>query len=61
MKSHKKITRFDFLKNSGLIAAGFTFLPHTMRAMLKEPQENMQVNANDLTAYQIIVPAQPTL
>ncbi len=54
----KKITRLDFLKNSGLIAAGFTFLPHAARATIKNAQENRQVSTGKLAEYQIVVPNQ---
>jgi hypothetical protein len=57
MKPHQ-ITRFDFLKSSGLIAAGFTFLPHTAWAMVKEFPEDMQVSVGELAEYQIVVPDQ---
>lgn len=57
MKPHQ-ITRIDFLKSSGLIAGGSTFLPHTVWALVKESQENMQVIAGQLAEYQIVVPDQ---
>ena len=56
MKSDKKITRLDFLKNSGLIAAGFTFLPHTTWATIKRSQETKLVSTGELAEYQIVVP-----
>jgi len=58
MKSDKKLTRLDFLRNSGLIAAGFTFLPHTAWATLTSSHENRQVSTEELAAYQIVVPDQ---
>lgn len=51
-----KITRFDFLKTSGLFAAGFTLLPHTAWAVVKESKEDRQVSVGQLTRYQIVVP-----
>ncbi|HEY0163610.1 MAG TPA: DUF4838 domain-containing protein, partial [Edaphobacter sp.] len=54
MKSHT-ITRFDFLRNSGLIAAGFTFLPHTAWATIKSSSQQTQVSTKELAGYQIVV------
>jgi hypothetical protein len=58
MKLDKKITRLDFLKNAGLIAAGITFLPHTAWSTIKSSQENRQVDTGELAEYQIVVPDQ---
>jgi len=58
MTSHKKITRLDFLKNSGLMAAGFTFLPHVSWAATQDPQTGHPVSVSQLAEYQIIVPDQ---
>jgi len=58
MESSKNITRLDFLKNSGLIAAGFTFLPHSLLATVKKPEESEEVSIRKLAGYQIIVPDQ---
>lgn len=58
MKSHKNITRLDFLKISSLTAAGFSFLPHSVLAMAKNSEQSYAVNINKLAAYQIIIPDQ---
>jgi len=58
VKSYKKITRHDFLKHSGLIVAGFTFLPHSVVAAVKKSQESDQVSIGMLAEYQIVVPDQ---
>jgi hypothetical protein len=58
MKSHTTMTRFDFLRNSGLIAAGFSFLPHTTWATINKPQGSKQVSTGELAEYQIVVPSQ---
>lgn len=58
MKSHKNITRLDFLKRSGLAAAGFTFLPHAVLAAANTPQGSEQVSIAKLAEYQIVVPDQ---
>ena len=56
MESYKSITRLDFLKHAGLIAAGFTFLPHSVLATVKKPQESDAVSIRKLAGYQIVVP-----
>jgi hypothetical protein len=58
MKSYKSITRLDFLKHSGLIAAGFTFLPHSVLATVKKSNESDEVSISKLAGYQIVVPDQ---
>jgi hypothetical protein len=59
MKSYKAVTRLDFLKRSGLIAGGFTFLPHSVLAAAGESSENEEVSIRQLAGYQIIVPDRP--
>src|SRR5580692_11613726 len=56
MKSYKSITRLDFLKHSGLIAAGLTFLPHSVLASATKSEESDEVSIRKLAGYQIIVP-----
>jgi hypothetical protein len=48
MESYKNITRLDFLKHSGLLAAGVTFLPHSVLATVKKPQESNEVSIGKL-------------
>ena len=58
MKSYSNMTRLDFLKHSGLIAASFTALPHSLVAMGKKSREGDEVSIKKLAEYQIIVPSQ---
>jgi alpha-glucuronidase len=58
MKSYKNMTRLDFLKCSGLMTAGFTFLPQAAWATVKNSQESYQVSIEKLAGYQIVVPDQ---
>ncbi len=58
MESYKNMTRLDFLKHSGFIVAGFTFLPHSVLATVKKSQESYEVSIRKLAQYQIIVPDQ---
>src|SRR6185437_8529759 len=58
MESYKNMTRLDFLKHSGFIAAGVTFLPHSVLATVKKNQESYEVSIGKLAGYQIIVPDQ---
>lgn len=58
MKSHKNMTRLEFLRSSGLVAAGFTFLPHVAWAATKSPQVGRPVSVAKLAEYQIVVPGQ---
>jgi hypothetical protein len=58
MKSHKNITRPDFLKRFGLAATGLTFLPHSVLAAAGKSSENDEVSVRKLARYQIIVPDQ---
>jgi len=59
MKSYKNMTRLDFLKCSGMMTAGFTFLPHAAWAAVKNPQGSHQVSIEKLAEYQIVVPDHP--
>jgi len=56
MRSYKSITRIDFLKHSGLIAAGFTFLPHSVLAAVQKSQQSDEVSMSKLAGYLIVVP-----
>jgi hypothetical protein len=58
MASYRKITRLDFLKHSGLIATGFTFLPHSVLAAAKKSQASDEASVEKLAEYQIVVPDQ---
>jgi len=58
MESHKNMTRLDFLKRSGSIAAGFTFLPHSVLAAAGKSQASDEVSVIKLAEYQIVVPDQ---
>jgi hypothetical protein len=49
------MTRHDFLKHSGLVAAGFTFLPHSVLAAIQTSQQSDQVSIDKLASYQIVV------
>src|ERR1700722_14207837 len=60
MKSSKNITRLDFLKHSGLAAAGLTFVPHSVLASAGNSSENDEVRIRKLAGYRIIAPAQAT-
>ena len=61
MKPYKNLTRHDFLKRSGLIAAGAAFRPHSILAAAADSSENKEVSTRKLAGYQIIVPDQSTL
>jgi len=52
------MTRLDFLKRSGSIAAGFTFLPHSVLAAAGKSQASDEVSVIKLAEYQIVVPDQ---
>jgi hypothetical protein len=56
MKSCKNITRLDFLKRSGMAAAGLTFVPHSVLAAAGQSSENDEVSIRKLAGYQIIIP-----
>src|SRR5215472_6955873 len=58
MKSHENMTRLDFLKHSGFIAAGFTFLPHSVLAKVDQSQRSDEVSVSKLAEYAIVVPDQ---
>ncbi len=54
----ENISRLRFLKNTGIMAAGLTFLPDLLRAEFKDSLLARQVNQQDITDYQIIIPLQ---
>jgi len=58
MESYKLIPRRDFLKHSGVIAAGFSFLPNSVLAAINTPLQSDQVSIRKLARYQILVPDQ---
>src|SRR5690242_9478119 len=58
MKSSKTMTRLDFLRNSGLLAAGFTFLPHTAWAATSDVRLGHSISLAKLAEYQIVAPDQ---
>ena len=54
----KNISRLSFLKNTGIIAAGLTFLPDLLSAELKDSLLGRQITGNGILDYQIIIPVQ---
>jgi len=52
------MTRLDFLRNSGLLAAGFTFLPHTAWAATSDVRLGHSISLAKLAEYQIVAPDQ---
>lgn len=60
MEPYKHTPRRDFLKRSGLVAAGFTFLPHSVLAAIQNSPECDEVSIKKLAAYQILLPDQPS-
>jgi hypothetical protein len=54
--TNKKISRLSFLKNTGIVAAGLTFLPDLLSAELKDSLLGGQVTGNGIMDYQIIIP-----
>ena len=52
------MTRRDYLQNSGLIAAGVTFLPHSVFAAVKASPQSDPLSVDKLAIYQIVVPNQ---
>jgi Domain of unknown function (DUF4838)/Glycosyl hydrolase family 67 N-terminus len=58
MTSNKNITRLDFLRRSGLMAAGFTFLPHSVLAAVNGSQDSVEVSLARLAEHQVVVPDQ---
>jgi hypothetical protein len=55
MKVYKNITRRNFLEHSGLVTAGFTFLPGSIFATVEKSLQGDQVKVSE---YQIILPNQ---
>ncbi|HEU4636569.1 MAG TPA: DUF4838 domain-containing protein [Edaphobacter sp.] len=58
MKSSKLMTRHDFLKNSGLLAAGLTFLPNVAWSATGTAQAGHAVSIARLAEYKIVLPDQ---
>lgn len=58
MKSPKNMTRLDFLRGSGWLSAGFTFLPRAAWAALNTSEGVHQIRSDRLAEYQIVVPDQ---
>jgi hypothetical protein len=58
MKFPQNITRRDYLKHSSLIAAGFTFLPHSVLAAIKGSPQIDSLIIDKLADYKIIMPDQ---
>ncbi|MFA6947278.1 MAG: DUF4838 domain-containing protein, partial [Pedobacter sp.] len=50
------ISRLSFLKNTGIVAAGLTFVPSLMRAESKDSLLGRQVTGDGILDYQIIIP-----
>ncbi|MEO6288745.1 MAG: DUF4838 domain-containing protein [Ginsengibacter sp.] len=60
MNNNKKgnsLTRLEFLKNSGLLAAGITLVPGFVRAMPRDENYNSNGVAAKISAYQIVISA----
>lgn len=58
MQTKRTITRLEFLRGSGMLAAGLTILPRTAWAAAQ--QHGVQVSAAKLARYRIVVPDQAT-
>ena len=56
MKTPNNMTRHEFLKRSGFLAAGWTLLPHSVLATLTKSARSVEVS--NLASYQIVVPEQ---
>ncbi|MDP3468618.1 MAG: DUF4838 domain-containing protein [Daejeonella sp.] len=54
----KNLSRLSFLKNTGIVAAGLTFLPDMLSAELKDSLLGRQMTGDGILDYQIIIPAQ---
>jgi hypothetical protein len=59
--TNKKISRLNFLKNTGIVAAGLTFLPELLCAELKSSLLGRQVTGDGILDYQIIIPLRAEL
>ena len=57
----KNISRLNFLKNTGIVAAGLTFLPDLLSAELKNSLLGRQVTDDGILDYQIILPMRAAL
>ena len=57
----KNISRLNFLKNTGIVAAGLTFLPDLLSAELKNSLLGKQVTDDGILDYQIILPMRAAL
>jgi hypothetical protein len=57
----KNISRLTFLKNTGIVAAGLTFLPDLLSAALKDSLLGRQVAVDGILDYQIIIPLRAEL
>jgi hypothetical protein len=57
----KNISRLSFLKNTGIVAAGLTFLPELLSAELKSSLLGRQVTGDGILNYQIIIPSRADL
>ena len=53
--TNKKISRLSFLKNTGIVAAGLTFLPDLLSAELKDSLLGGQGTVNGIWDYHIII------
>jgi len=61
MKNNKEknrdISRLNFLKNTGIVAAGLTFMPGLASSKLRESLLSRGIVAGDIIDYQIIIPS----
>jgi len=57
----KTISRLEFLKNTGIAAAGLTFLPDLLSAGLKDSLLGRQMSGDNMIDYEIIIPSRAGL
>ena len=61
MKNNKEktttISRLSFLKNTGIVAAGLTFLPGLVSSKLRDSLLSSGLAAGNIIDYQIIIPS----
>jgi len=57
----KTISRLEFLKNTGIAAAGLTFLPDLLSAGLKDGLLGRQISGDNMIDYEIIIPSRAGL
>jgi hypothetical protein len=60
MGLHTKISRHDFLKNAGLLAAGATVMPDAFLSAMEGAQAGVTISRANLASYSIVVPDDAT-